>query len=50
MLLLHLWGNELFLKGLGTLMVGFMAADEDVAYWCNMQWARILVRLTGRRP
>ena len=45
---LHLWSCEVLIK-IGDCCGGFVAVDEGSENSVQMQWARILVRLSGRR-
>ena len=44
---LHLWSREVF-KSIGERCGGFIAVDEDTAFFSELQWARILVRAPGK--
>ncbi|RVW88495.1 hypothetical protein CK203_043836 [Vitis vinifera] len=47
---LHLWSREVF-KSVGERCGGFIAMDEETAFFSQLQWARILVRASGKfRP
>ena len=44
---LHLWSREVF-KSIGERCGGFIAVDEETAFFSELQWARILVRVPGK--
>ena len=44
---LHLWSREVF-KSVGERCGGFIAMDEETAFFSQLQWARILVRASGK--
>ncbi|RVW26082.1 hypothetical protein CK203_112550 [Vitis vinifera] len=44
---LHLWSREVF-KSIGERCGGFIAVDEDTAFFSELQWARILVKAPGK--
>ena len=47
---LHLWSREVF-KSIGESCGGFIAVDEETAFFSELQWARILVRTSRKfRP
>ena len=47
---LHLWSREVF-KSIGERCGGFIAVDEETAFFSELQWARVLVRASGKfRP
>ena len=43
----HLWSREVF-KSIGESCGGFIAVDEETAFFSELQWARILVRAPGK--
>ncbi|RVW26431.1 hypothetical protein CK203_086137 [Vitis vinifera] len=43
----HLWSREVF-KSIGESCRGFIAVDEEIAFFSELQWARILVRAPGK--
>ena len=46
----HLWSREVF-KSIGESCGGFIAVDEETAFFSELQWPRILVRALGKvRP
>ncbi|KAL6350101.1 hypothetical protein AAG906_004039 [Vitis piasezkii] len=45
---LHLWSRKMF-KKFGDGCKGFISEDEDTTCMTELQWARILVKLDGRR-
>ena len=47
---LHIWSREVF-KSIGERCGGFIAVDEETAFFSELQWARVLVRASGKfRP
>ena len=44
---LHLWSREVF-KRIGESSGGFIAVDEETTFFSQLQWARILVRASGK--
>ena len=44
---LHLWSREVF-KKIGDGCAGFITVDEDIVFFTELQWAKILVKLVGR--
>ena len=44
---LHFWSREVF-KRIGESYGGFVAVDEETTFFSQLQWARILVRTTGK--
>nr|CAN79200.1 hypothetical protein VITISV_034334 [Vitis vinifera] len=44
---LHLWSREVF-KSIGERCGGFIAVDEDTTFFSELQWARILVKASGK--
>ena len=45
---LHLWSREVF-KRIGECCGGFVAVDEETAFFSQLQWARILVKASGKK-
>ncbi|RVX19238.1 hypothetical protein CK203_008598 [Vitis vinifera] len=45
---LHLWSREVF-KSIGECCGGFVAVDEETTFFSQLQWARILVNVTGKK-
>ena len=43
---LHLWSREVF-KKIGDFCGGFVAVDESIVAFKELQWARLLVKLEG---
>ena len=43
----HFWSREVF-KRIGESCEGFVAVDEETTFFSQLQWARILVRTTGK--
>ena len=44
---LHLWRREMF-KRIGESCGGFIAVDKETTFFSQLQWARILVRASGK--
>ncbi|RVW91099.1 hypothetical protein CK203_039965 [Vitis vinifera] len=44
---LQMWSREVF-KKIGDGCRGFIAVNEDTAFFSKLQWARILVKLVGK--
>ncbi|RVX01039.1 hypothetical protein CK203_022861 [Vitis vinifera] len=44
---LHLWSREVF-KSIGECCGGFVAVDKETAFFSQLQWARILVNVSGK--
>ena len=44
---LHLWSRDVF-KRIGESCGGFLAVDDETTYFSQLQWARILVRASGK--
>ena len=45
-LLLHFWSWEVFRK-IGDCCGGFVAVDENIAAFKELQWARLLIKSKG---
>ena len=44
---LHLWSIDVF-KRIGESCGGFLVVDDETTYFSQLQWARILVRASGK--
>ena len=44
---LHLWSREVF-KSIGECCGEFVAVDEETTFFSQLQWARILVNVSGK--